>query len=294
MAHAGILLDKKRFTGLMILPKPGIVALVIVSGITGLYLGGHGVLHTRIAFWTLLGLALSTAGSAVLNNFIDRDIDSVMDRTKGRSLPSGAVSASAAYFIGTGLVLASLIIMKIAVGAQAALLTGMAVFIYVVLYSLFLKRHTPFATHIGGIAGAMPPLIGYAAAHGGIDVHAVVLFLIIVVWQQPHFWSLALKYREDYARAGVPNHAVAMGVEPTKRRIMAYVAVHLPMMILPYQVGMAGKWYLATAMTMTLVYIALTARFVFSGRDKDLAIFHFSNIYLVVVFGAMIADAVNL
>ncbi len=278
----------------MILPKPGIVALVIVSGITGLYLGGHGVLQTKIAFWTLLGLALSTAGSAALNNFIDRDIDSVMDRTKGRSLPSGAVSASAAYMIGTGLVLASLIIMKIAVGAQATLLAGMAVFIYVVLYSLLLKRHTPFATHIGGIAGAMPPLIGYAAAHGNIDLHGLVLFLIIVIWQQPHFWSLALKYREDYARAGVPNHAVAMGVQPTKRRIMAYVAMHLPIMWLPYQVGMAGKMYLTIAMVMTFAYIALTARFFFSGKDKEMAIFHFSNIYLVVVFGSMIADAVNL
>ena len=278
----------------MILPKPGIVALVLVSGITGLYLGGHGVLRTDIAFWTLLGLGLSTAGSAVLNNFIDRDIDSVMDRTKGRSLPSGAVSASAAYMIGTGLVLVSLIIMKIAVGAQAALLTGMAVFIYVVLYSLYLKRHTPFATHIGGIAGAMPPLIGYAAAHGGIDVHAVILFLIIVIWQQPHFWSLALKYREDYARAGVPNHPVAMGVGPTKKRIMAYVAAHLPVMYLPYHFGMAGKWYLGAAMALTVVYIALTARFVFSGKEKEMAIFHFSNIYLVVVFSTMIADAVNL
>ncbi len=278
----------------MILPKPGIVALVLVSGITGLYLGGHGVLRTDIALWTLLGLGLSTAGSATLNNFIDRDIDSVMERTKGRSLPSGAVSIGAAYMIGTGLVLASLIVMKVAVGAQAALLTGMAVFIYVILYSLFLKRHTPFATHIGGIAGAMPPLIGYAAAHGSIDVHAVVLFLIIVIWQQPHFWSLALKYREDYARAGVPNHAVVMGVARTKRRILAYVAMHLPMMTLPYQVGMAGKWYLATAMAMTLVYIGLTARFFFSGKDKEMAIFHFSNIYLVVVFGSMIADAVNL
>lgn len=278
----------------MILPKPGIVALVIVSGITGLYLGGHGVLQTRIAFWTLLGLALSTAGAAVLNNFIDRDIDSVMDRTKGRSLPSGAVSASGAYMIGTGLVLTSLMMMKITVGAQATLLTGMAVFIYVVLYTLYLKRHTPFATHIGGIAGAMPPLIGYAAAHGNIDLHAVILFLIIVIWQQPHFWSLALKYREDYARAGVPNHPVAMGVAPTKKRIMAYVLAHLPIMALPYLAGMAGTWYLATAMAMTLVYIALTARFFFSGRDKEAAIFHFSNIYLVVVFGAMIADAVNL
>ena len=278
----------------MILPKPGIVALVIVSGITGLYLGGHGVLRTDIALWTLLGLGLSTAGSAALNNFIDRDIDSVMDRTKGRSLPSGAVSVPAAYMIGTGLVLASLIVMKVAVGAQAALLTGMAVFIYVVLYSLYLKRHTPFATHIGGIAGAMPPLIGYAAAHGSIDVHAVILFLIIVIWQQPHFWALALKYREDYARAGVPNHAVVMGVEKTKRRILAYTVMHLPMMTLPYQVGMAGKWYLATAMAMTLVYIALTARFFFSSKDKEMAIFHFSNIYLVVVFGSMIADAVNL
>jgi len=126
--------DRKSVIGLLILPKPGIVALVIVSGLTGLYLGGHGVLRGDIAVWTLLGLGLATAGAATLNNFIDRDIDSVMYRTSGRSVPSGSVSANAAYLIGTILVTVALIILKICIGDLVTVLTGAAVFIYVVLY----------------------------------------------------------------------------------------------------------------------------------------------------------------
>lgn len=293
MAQAGALLDRKRIAGLLILPKPGIVALVIVSGITGLYLGGHGVVDARLAFWTLLGLALSTAGSAALNNFIDRDIDSIMARTKGRTLPSGSVSPNIAYFIGTALVTVSLIILKIAVSTLVCVLTGAATFIYVVLYTLYLKRLTPAATHIGGIAGAMPPLIGYAAANHGLDFHAVILFMIIVVWQQPHFWSLALKYRDEYAAAKVPIHPVAMGIPATKLRILAYVIVHFPVMWAPYGYHMAGKWYLAVAMGLSLIYLAVTMKFVFSEDGKEMTVFHFSNFYLIAIFFALMADAIK-
>jgi len=178
------------------------------------------------------------------------------------------------------------------VSGLVTILTGMAVFIYVVLYSMFLKRRTPLATHIGGIAGAMPPLIGYAAARGVLDHQAVVLFLIIVVWQQPHFWSLALKYREDYARANVPILPVAKGVEITKQRILLYVLLHFPVMWLPYHYQMAGDYYFTIAMGLTLLYLAATLKFVFSTEGKEMTIFHFSNTYLMIVFLAMMADAV--
>ncbi len=293
MAQADTWPDRKLMLGFLILPKPGIVALVVASGLTGIYLGGHGVLHGHTALWTLLGLALATAGAAALNNFIDRDIDLVMHRTSGRSVPSGSVSANAAYIFGTVLVTLALIILKICVSLLVTVLTGAAVFIYVVLYSLFLKRRTPLATHIGGIAGAMPPLIGYAAVHGSLDMHAVILFLIIVVWQQPHFWSLALKYREEYAKAKVPILPVAKGVAVTKQRILLYVLLQFPVMWLPYYHQMAGAYYLAVAMSLSVVYLALTMKFVFSTDGREMTIFHFSNAYLMLVFGAMIADAIR-
>ncbi|MBI5179122.1 MAG: protoheme IX farnesyltransferase [Nitrospinae bacterium] len=293
MADARVWPDRKLIVGFLVLPKPGIVALVVVSTFTGLYVGGHGLPPGHIAFWTLLGMGLATAGAAALNNFIDRDIDSIMRRTSGRSVPSGSVSASAAYMAGTGLVMVALVLLKIFVSGLVTVLTGAAVFIYVVLYSMFLKRRTPLATHIGGIAGAMPPLIGYAAAHGELDMQAVILFLIIVVWQQPHFWSLALKYREDYARANVPILPVAKGVEITKQRILLYVLLHFPVMWLPYHYQMAGVYYFATAMTLSALYLAATVKFVFSAQGKEMTIFHLSNSYLMIVFAAMMADAIR-
>ena len=281
----------RRISGFMLLPKPGIVALVILSGFAGFYMGSRGALQARTALWTLLGLGLATAGSAIFNNYADKDIDSIMRRTRERSVPSGAVPAYFAYVAGTLAITLALSLLNGMVGLFVAALTGAAIFIYVVLYTLFLKRTTPFATHIGGVAGAMPPLIGYAAANGRLDARAFSLFLLIVAWQQPHFWSLALKYRGEYAQAGVPVLPVAKGVEATKKRILLYVLLHFPVLYLPYYFGMAGTFYLAVSMAMTLAYLALTVRFVFSEAGREMTVFHFSNFYLIIVFGIMMLDA---
>jgi len=282
--------DKKTLKGLIILPKPGIVMLVIVSGYTGLILGSNGTPDAYTAFWTLLGLSMATAGSAVLNNFLDRDIDSIMHRTRDRSLPSGSVSANHAYMIGTVLVAVSLSILKISIGFLVTALTGAAVFNYVVMYTMYLKRTTPLATHIGGIAGALPPMIGYTAARGVIDERALILFLIIVVWQQPHFWSLALKYREDYARASVPILPVAKGVYATKIRLFWYTLALLPVSLLPYAFEMAGVYYLISAMAAGALYMWLTVKFLVSEKDKEMVLFFYSIAYLMVIFGAMVID----
>ena len=282
--------DRKTLKALIILPKPGIVMLVIVSGYAGLILGSNGTPDAHTAFWTLLGLAMATAGSAVLNNFLDRDIDSIMHRTRGRSLPSGAVSANQAYIIGTLLVAVSLSILKISIGLWVMVLTSVAVFTYVVMYTMYLKRTTPLATHIGGVAGALPPMIGYTAANGAIDERALILFLIIVVWQQPHFWSLALKYREDYARASVPILPVAKGVYATKIRLFWYTLALLPVSTLPYAFDMAGVYYLIAAIAAGALYMWLTVKFLLSNKDKEMVLFFYSIVYLVVIFGAMVID----
>lgn len=290
ITYAQILPQKNIIAGLLILPKPGIVALTLVATYTGLCLGSRGMPPVDIAFWTLLGIGLASAGAATLNNFLDRDIDSVMKRTRGRSLPSGAITEQQAYLIGTVLVTASLSLLKIFVGTVVAFITGFAIFTYVILYSMHLKRTTPFATHIGGVAGALPPLIGYVAVSGVPDINAAMLFLIIVVWQQPHFWALALEYRDDYARAGVPILPVISGVQATKVRLFWHTLALLPVSTLPYFLGMAGIYYLITAITMGLLYLGFTIRFLLSVREKEMFLFFFSVVYLTVIFAVMVFD----
>lgn len=291
-AYIRILPDKKTITGLITLPKPGIVALVLLSTFTGLYLGGRDNPDTRTFFWTLLGLGIATAGAAVLNNFLDRDIDRIMQRTKNRSLPSGSVSAKSAYYIGITLVIISLFLLKIYVSLTVTILTAAAVFIYVVLYTLYFKRTTPAASLIGGVGGALPPVIGYTATNHALDYNALALFLIIVIWQQPHFWALALKYREDYMRARVPMLPVAKSVQATKVRMFWYTLALLPVSVFPFVLGMAGIYYLASALITGTIYLVLTIRFLFSPKEKEMLLFFYSIFYLAVVFGMMIGDMI--
>ncbi len=287
---AGFPMTKKSLTALFMLPKPGIVLLSLVAGWTGVYIGSHGHPSPHVVLWLSVGLGLATAGAAVMNNVVDRDIDSVMKRTKGRTLPSGAISPRSAYWIGVLMILSSLLVTMYYFGSLVTILTWIAIFIYVVLYSIYLKRTTPMATHIGGLSGALPPLIGYAAANGSLDVNAYILFAIIVVWQQPHFWALALKYKDDYASAGVPIMPVSMGVEATKVRLLWWTVGLLPIAVLPYFSGMAGIYYLVVAVLLSIVYIGFTVRFVMSNKDKEMFLFFFSIFYLGVLFGTMVLD----
>lgn len=291
LTYARSLPQKNIIAGLLILPKPGIVFLTLVATYAGICLGSRGMpLADSVAFWTLLGMGLASAGAATLNNFLDRDIDSVMQRTRGRSLPSGAITEQQAYLIGTVSVVASLSLLKIFVSPLVAFLTGVAIFTYVILYSLYLKRSTPFATHIGGVAGALPPLIGYSAVSGAMDINAVALFLIIVVWQQPHFWALALKYRDDYASAGIPILPLVIGIRATKIRLFWYTLALLPVSALPCFLGISGVYYLATTTVMGLLYLGFTVRFLMSAREKEMFLFFFSIIYLTVIFAVMVFD----
>jgi len=143
-----------------------------------------------------------------------------------------------------------------------------AAFSYVVLYTFLLKRKTPVATEVGGISGALPPVIGYAAATGEVDLKALTLFLIMFMWQPPHFWVLALKYRDDYAKAGIPTLPVSRGVEITKVKTLLYTVSLLPLSVIPYMIGMAGRLYLEVAVAISLLYVVLTLRFLFSRKEE--------------------------
>ncbi len=285
------------YTGLLkdylALTKPGIVTLVLITTAGGLYIGSGGFLDPYLAFWTLLGTGLAAAGSAVLNMVLDRDVDSLMERTASRPLPRGSVSPLGATLFGTFLLLGSLVIMLLFVNPLATFLTALASFSYIVVYTVLLKRRTPVATEIGGISGALPPVIGYVAGAGEFDLKALTLFLIMFMWQPPHFWVLALKYREDYRRAGIPTLPVSRGVKVTKVKTLLYTVSLLPLSLVPYAIGMTGKLYLLVASLMSLLYLLLTLRFLFSKGEEGTRLFVFSILYIAVLFSVMIADLVK-
>lgn len=273
------------------LTKPGIVGLTLVAALTGIYFGNHGLLpEWSLLGWMFVTLGLATAGACILNNVYDQDIDALMNRTRSRALVAGSVSPAFASGIGLGLAVFPVVVMAERVNVVAALLTGTAVFGYVVIYTIMAKRRTPWANQLGGIAGALPPVIGYAAVAGAVDAEALILFAIMAVWQQPHALSLALKYRDDYAHAGVPVIPVVKGVQSTKWRIAIYTAVLLPVALLPYVHGMAGRSYLLVALAVSLMFLYKAVKFLFSSRDCDMKLFAFSIIYLIALFGAMIWD----
>lgn len=275
------------------LSKPGIVGLTLVAALTGIYFGNHGVMpHWHLIGWTFLTLGLATAGSCMLNNHYDRDIDQLMKRTSNRALAAGSVSESRVFIVGLLLTVSSLALMAWVVNPLTALVTAVGVVGYVVVYTMWMKRRTPWANQFGGIAGAVPPMVGYAAVTNELGMAAWVLFAIMVVWQQPHALSLALKYREDYARANVPVIPVACGVYATKLRILLYTIALIPVAMMPWFFDVAGSLYLAASALLSTLFLFMAARFYLSKRDCDMRVFAYSIIYLILLFGTMVIDAV--
>jgi len=275
------------------LAKPGIVGLTLVAALTGIYFGNHGVMpHWNLIFWTFLTLGLATAGSCMLNNYYDRDIDQLMSRTRSRALASQAISERVVLYTALLLTILPIALMAWMVNPLTALVTAVGVVGYVGVYTMWMKRRTPWANQFGGIAGAVPPMVGYAAVTGDLGAPAWILFAIMVVWQQPHALSLALKYREDYARARVPVIPVACGVQATKVRIVAYALALIPVAILPYVFDMAGIWYLVISVVLSSMFLFMSVRFLRSERDCDMRVFAFSIVYLILLFGTLVIDSV--
>jgi protoheme IX farnesyltransferase len=288
----GILPARISLADYITLIKPGIVGLVTVAALTGIYIGGRGEYNLLLICWTLGGLGIATAGSALLNNYFDRDIDRLMERTSMRALALGKVSPGKALIAGIALVAISVAALAFKVNGTTALLTAGAAVGYVVLYGIVLKRRSSFANQIGGLAGALPPLIGYAAITGGVDGTAMILFAVVAVWQQPHALSLALKYRDDYAKASIPVIPVAKGVKATKVRIVLYTILLIPVSLLLFLTGVAGVAYLATAIVLGTIFLILGVRFLRSDRQCDMFLFFFSILYLTLLFTAMVVDMV--
>ncbi len=289
-AIEGALPSRHAISDYLVLAKPGIVSLVMMSTLTGLCIARRGLPDLWLTVSVMTGIGLATAGSAILNNYIDRDIDSMMERTRSRAMAVEAFTPRNTVLTGIGLVAGAMIFMLSTLNSITAILTGVAAFGYVVLYTIILKRRSSFANQVGGIAGALPPVIGYVAVTQKIDLTALILFAISAVWQQPHALSIALKYRDQYAEAGIPVVPVAKGIDATKIRITLYTAVLLPLSIAPYVLGFSGLIYLSAAVLSGIIYLFLAIRFMRSGSSCNMFLFFYSIIYIVLIFAAMILN----
>jgi len=270
--------------------KPRVMSLVCFTGLVGMVLA-PGALHPVIAFTALLCMAVGAGASAAINMWCDRDIDALMRRTRTRPIPAGRMAPGDALGFGVTLALASVALMGLAVNWVAAALLALTIGFYVFVYTLWLKRRTPENIVIGGAAGALPPVIGWAAVTGSVDLLPVLLFAIVFAWTPPHFWALALYRADDYARAGVPMLPVVAGREATRRRIMIYSLVLVALAMSPAALGESGLVYALAAALLGAWFLYRAAAVWRRGADGDARrLFGASILYLFLLFTALVVD----
>jgi heme o synthase len=281
-----------RLADFVSLMKPRVMLLAVFTAFVGLMVApGH--LDALLGAVAILAIAAGAGAAGVLNMWYDADIDAVMTRTAGRPIPRGKISRAEALAFGLALGGGAVAVLGFVLNVKAAALLAFAIFFYVAVYTMWLKRSTPQNIVIGGAAGALPPVIGWAAATGGIGLEPVVLFLIVFLWTPPHFWALSLNRADEYARAGVPMLPVVAGRAATTRQILVYSALLVPISVLPWVLGFAGTIYGVTTAVCGAMLMALAFRLHRSGgadrRDAS-RLFVFSISYLFVLFAALLAD----
>src|SRR5215208_5228523 len=269
--------------------KPKVQTLLLLTTITTMYVAGDPSLG--LVFLTCLGGALSAGGAGAINHAIDRDIDRQMARTATRPVASGRISPAAAIAFGTLLGCASFALLALTVNPLAAALSLGGLLGYVFVYTLWLKRSTPQNIVIGGAAGAVPPLVAWAAVTGGLSGTPLYLFAIVFFWTPPHFWSLSLLMKDEYARAGVPMLPVVRGERETRRQILLYTVLLYAVSQLPFCAGAFGATYLVASVLLGAAFIYGAARLAKKpSRRTALRLYLFSLAYLAALFAAMVAD----
>ncbi len=277
---------------LVTLTKPRIISLLLVTTVCAMFAAEQGVPGGWLILWTVVGGYLSAGGANTINQYVDRDIDAVMGRTDRRPIVAGRISAAAALWFGIGLVVASVLVLGFLATWLAAGLSLVGVALYVGLYTLWLKRTTIHNIVIGGAAGAVPPLVGWAAVTGDLTFGAVLLFAIVFVWTPPHFWALALMIRKDYTEAGVPMLPVVYGEQATRLQVLLWTLVMLGTTLLPYAAG-AGVLYLVGALVLGLPFLWMAVQ-LWRGDDRRAwaaITFHYSLLYLALLFVVVAVDA---
>jgi protoheme IX farnesyltransferase len=275
------------------------MSLVVFSGLIGL-LVAPGHLNPVLAFTAVLCIAIAAGACGAINMWYDRDIDALMRRTQNRPIPAGRIEPGAALGFGIVLAAGSVILMGIAINPVAAGVLALSVGFYVFVYTIWLKRRTPQNIVIGGAAGAFPPVIGWAAVTGSVDLIPLTLFAIIFIWTPPHFWSLALFANEDYRRAGVPMLPVVAGAKATRRQIVIYTLLLVPLTLAPWLLGFSGPVYAVAAAVLGIGFLVSVWRVATDRQDETgvsltndapaRAAFKFSIAYLFILFAALAID----
>jgi protoheme IX farnesyltransferase len=275
----------------LLLTKPIVVLLLLVTTFAGMVIGARALPPFSLAFWTLLGGFLAAGGSGAINQYIDRADDLRMQRTQKRPIPAGRLTPGEGLAFGVGIALASVYILVAFVNFLAAMLSLAGIIYYVLLYSVFLKKTTVQNIVIGGGAGAIPPLVGWAAATGSLNVPALFLFAIVFLWTPPHFWALALVRRKDYARAGVPMLPVVRGEKETRSQIMLYTLELVALTLLLPLFGLGGSIYLIGAFVLG-AWLTLAAFRVWRQGGNKLAwkMYRYSSMYLMFLFLVLMVD----
>ena len=275
--------------------KPRVMSLVIFTGAVGL-VAAPQALHPILAFTAILAIAIGAGAAGALNQWWEADLDARMRRTAQRPLPSGRLARGDALAFGVTLGIGSVVVMGIAINWLAAALLAFTIVFYAVIYTMWLKPRTPHNIVIGGAAGAFPPLIGWVAATGRVELLPLILFAIIFIWTPPHFWALALFVRGDYANAGVPMLPVTAGAAATRRQILLYSLALVAVSLLPVALGLLGLFYalVAAALGAMFLWLAVAVARNTAAESGAMApekrLFKFSLLYLFVLFAGVAVD----
>jgi protoheme IX farnesyltransferase len=286
-------MTESRVRDFYALLKPRVMSLVIFTGFAGMWIAPtFATTHPFLIAIAILALAVGAGAAGAVNMWYESDIDAVMNRTKDRPLPSGRMHRDEAIGFAVILSVLSVMLMGVALNWTAAFLLGFANLFYVFIYTMWLKRRTPQNIVIGGAAGAFPPMIGWAAMTGTIEIFPIILFAIIFIWTPPHFWALSLFANEDYKRAKIPMLTVTHGAAYTKNQMIFYTLVLLPITLLPWIMGYSGALYGVTALLLSSFFIFTAIKVKLDdGLKSAKLMFGYSIFYLFAIFLAVMIDA---
>jgi protoheme IX farnesyltransferase len=273
------------------LTKPRIIVLLLLTTVTTMIVAAGGPVAWTLAVYTLLGGALAAGAANAINCYWDRDIDAIMHRTRGRPIPARRVTPGRALAFGAWLALVSVLVLGLAVNWLSAALAFVGILYYVGIYTIWLKRSSAQNIVIGGAAGAIPPLVGWAAVRGDVGLPALLLFAIIFLWTPPHFWALALNRAEDYRAARIPMLPVVSGVAETVRQIVIYTVALVAATLVLGSIGVLGRFYLVSACALAVPFLWLAAQLARAATPRAArALFGYSIVYLGLLFAAMAVD----
>ncbi|NVJ49814.1 MAG: protoheme IX farnesyltransferase [Gammaproteobacteria bacterium] len=274
--------------------KPKVVALILLTAVVGMFLAVPGMVPWDILIIGTLGIGMASGAAAVVNHVVDAQIDSKMARTLNRPVATGAIDAKRALIFGAVLACLSMAMLSIWVNTLTAVLTFFGLVGYAFIYTMYLKRATPQNIVVGGLSGAIPPLLGWVAVTGDdgqIPAQALLLVLIIFVWTPPHFWALAIHRRDDYAKADIPMLPVTHGIEFTKTNIIFYTVLLILSTLLPYLIGMFQLIYLLGSTALGVIFLVYAIRLKFADKPGlAMETFGFSVVYLMLLFFIMLVD----